>query len=358
MSIVEPDRNLSRKFLTVRCPCGRDLRAPVAMAGQEISCWECHKMVPVPVPRSPERAYRAICEGLPEVFDIRWLVALVLGAVVLTAVLCVPGIGVPLSVVILFLGALAYGELIRQCGIDYWDFDDWKRPGPLLARVGVAFLFALAIAAPLLLTPHNSDHAPRFNTFGVLLGLLGAGVLPLAMFLIYARNDRGSLGLVRGASLLVRYPVATFLALMVVPLGVVVAEAFITLTMAWQGEFRFLVLELFPDSLYYGPQYRIGPSNYTRPYLPDPRFYQLYFRRLYQGYSFISALPASLSCKTAIVTRPSPWTFELSEAEYLQMRIKHTFMVMLIPLLSLAFQARWLGAISTLDSKRSAEAEA
>ena len=87
------------------------------------------QLVPVPVPRSPERAYWAIRQGLPEVFETRWLVALCLGTAALTGVLCVPGIGVPLSVAVLFLGALGYGELIRQCGIDYWDFDDWKQPG-------------------------------------------------------------------------------------------------------------------------------------------------------------------------------------------------------------------------------------
>ena len=305
MSIVEPDRNLTRKFLTVRCPCGRELRAPVAMAGQEISCWECHRMVPVPVPRSPERAYRAIREGLPEVFELPWLLALCLGAAVLTAVLCVPGIGVPLSILVLFLGALGYGELIRQCGIDYWDFDDWKRPGPLLARVGVALLFALGVAAPLLLSPRGSGHAPRFTTFGLLLALLGSGVLPLAMFLTYARNDRGPLGWRRGGSLLLRYPLATFLALLIVPLGVVVAEGFATLFMVWQGDFRFLLLELFPGSEYYAGQYKIEPfGNYTRPYLPDPRFYHLYFRRLHQGYAFVSALPASLSSKTYVMTEP------------------------------------------------------
>ena len=299
-------------------------------------------MVPVPVPRSPERAYRAICEGLPEVFDIRWLLALCLGSAVLTGVLCVPRVGVSLSVVILLLGALGYGELIRQCGIDYWDFDDWKRPGPLLRAVAVALLFALGVTAPLLLTPRGWEHAPRFNTSGLLLALLGAGVLPLAMFLTYARNDRGSLGLSRGGSLLARYPLATFLALMVVPFGVVVAEVMTTLFTVWQGEFRFLLLELFPDSVYYAGQCKIEPSNYTRPYLPDPRFYHLYFRRLHQGYAFISALPASLSCETSIMSRPSPWTFELSDGEYLQMRVKHTFVVTLILLLFLALQrAGW-----------------
>ena len=194
-------------------------------------------------------------------------------------------------------------------------------------------------------------------TWGLLLALLGGGVFPLAMFLTYARNDRGWLGLGRGGSLLLRYPLATFLALMVVPLGVVVAEGLTTLFMVWQGEFRFLLLELFPDSLYYGGQYKIHPSNYTRPYLPDPRFYHLYFRRLHQGYAFITALPASLSCTTAIMSRPSPWTFELTDAEYLQMRVKHTLVVTLIFLLFLALQARWLGAISTLESKLPAEVE-
>lgn len=357
MSIVEPDRNLTRKFLTVRCSCGRELRASVAMAGQEISCWECHKMVHVPVPRSPERAYWTIREGLPEVFEIPWLVAMCLLTAVLTGVLCVPGIGVPLSLVVLFLGSLGYGELIRQCGIDYWDFDDWKRPRPLLARLGVAFLFALGVAAPLLLSPRGFGHAPRFSTFGLLVAILGAGVLPLAMFLTYARNDREPLGWRRGGSLLLRYPLATFLALVVVPLGVVVAEVVTTLVMVWSGEFRFLLLELFPDSLYYAGRYKIEAfSNYSRPYLPDGRFYHLYFRRLYQGYDFVSALPASLSSKTNVVE--SPWTLELTEAEYLQMRVKYSLVVTLILMLFFALQARWLGAISTLETKLATDVEA
>jgi hypothetical protein len=357
MSIVEPDRNLARKFLTVRCPCGRELRAPVAMGGQAISCWECHQMVHVPVPKSPERAYRAILDGLPEVFEIRWLLALCLGAAVLTGLLCVPGIGIPLSVIALFLGALGYGELIRQCGIDFWDFDDWKRPGAFLARVGVALLFALGVASPLLLSFRAAGHVPRFNTFGVFLALVGSAVFPVAMFLIYARNDQGPLGLRRGACLLLRYPLATFLALMILPIGVVVAEWVETLFMVWQADFRFLLLELFPGSEYYARHYKIEPfGNYTRPYLPDPRFYHLYFRRLHQGYAFISALPASLSSKTSVLT--SPWTLELTDADYLWMRVKNSMLITLILLLLMALQARWLGAISTLESKQSAEVEA
>src|SRR5262249_19759101 len=123
MSIVEPDHPTVRKFLTVRCPCGRELRAPVTSAGQEISCWECHRMARVAVPRSPERAYRVVTDGISEVFDLPWIGALAAGAAALTGVLCVPGVGVPLSLIVLLVGTLAYGELIRQCGVDVWDFD-------------------------------------------------------------------------------------------------------------------------------------------------------------------------------------------------------------------------------------------
>src|SRR6478672_4842877 len=109
MSIVEPDRSSTRKFLTVVCPCGRSLRAPVDMAGQEISCWECHRMVRVPVPRSPERAYRLIVDGLKEVFEGRWLIPLFLIAAALAGVLCIPYYGVPVGAAVLVLGALGYG---------------------------------------------------------------------------------------------------------------------------------------------------------------------------------------------------------------------------------------------------------
>src|SRR5947207_462234 len=104
MSIVEPDRSSTRKFLTVACPCGRTLRAPVDMAGQEISCWECHRMVRVPVPRSPERAYRMIIEGLQELTEARWLIPLLLFAATLTCVLCIPHNGILVAAALLVVG--------------------------------------------------------------------------------------------------------------------------------------------------------------------------------------------------------------------------------------------------------------
>lgn len=352
MSIVEPDRHSIRKFLTVACPCGRSLRAPVELAGQEISCWECHQKVYVPFPHSPERAFRIITETLRDLFDLRWLLALFLVAALLTGLFCLPGIGIPASALVLILGAVGYGELIRQSGIDVWDFDDWKRPGNLALRIGVAALFGLALASPLLFNPAGMGRPPRFTTTGLLLGLAASMVLPLAMFLIYARDGTGLLGWGRGRKLLLRYPVATLLALLLIPIGLMAAELALIIVTSWQGMFPFLVLDLFPDSEYFARQYGIPKyGNYTKPELPGLPFYRLYFRRVHHGYMLIGALPATLSKKTLVLG--SPWTLELTDPGYLKFRAMYNQLSTMVILFSLALQSFWLGAISTLDTRRS-----
>jgi hypothetical protein len=355
MSIVDPERT-SRRFLTVVCPCGRNLRAPLEQAGQEISCWECHRSVRVPMPKcSPERCYQVITDGLPEVYEPRWLVALFVYTAVVTGVLIVPDTtGAVLATVVLGLGALGYGELIRQCGVDFWDFDDWKRPVQLLQRIAVAALFGLFVASPLLLAPGGFGHPPRFTTLRVILGLAATLVIPLLMFLIFARDDAGPLGWRRGVHVLIRYPVATCLSLTLLPIGVVAAELLFVGVSSWVGMFRYLLLELYPDSVYYGGLYGIEKYfNYTRPVFPDSHFWHLYLRRLYQGYSFTASLPGSLSGKTFVMG--SLWTLELTDTDYLRIRAIYSQVTTMVLFFFAALQARWLGAISTLESRRSLE---
>jgi hypothetical protein len=351
MSIVEPERHSIKRFLTVVCPCGRSLRAPVEMAGQEISCWECHRSVRVPVPHSPERAYRILGESLPEVYEPRTLSALFAGCVVLIGVLCVPGTGVLLGTFVLFLGALAYGELIRQCGIDVWDFDDWKQPRLLIQRVGAAALFALALTTPMLLAPGGLGHPPRFTTRVLILEIVAALVLPLLMFLAFARDEDGPLGRRRAMGLLLSYPVAGFFPLLLIPLGVVASELIVIAITSWTGIFKFLVLEMYPRSDYYSEQYNILKYfNFTNDVFPDSRFYHLYLRRLHQGYTYTATLPATLSGKTNVMA--SPWTLELTDMDFLRIRAMYCILPTSIIVFFLALQSRWLGAISTLDSKR------
>src|SRR5262249_5413249 len=123
---------------------------------------------------------------------------------------------------------------------------------------------------------------------------------------------------------------------------------------SWQGMFPFLNLDLYPGSEYFAEQYKIRKyGNYTREILPDARFFHLYFRRLHQGFVLTTSVPASLPYKTFVLA--SPWTLDLDDQVYLRIRAMYTGVSLLIIGFFLAVQARWLGAISTLDSKRSIE---
>ena len=153
MSIVEPDRSPTRKFLQVICPCGRALRAPVDMAGQEIVAGNAIRMVRVPVPRSTERAYRVITEGLHEVFEARWLGTLFVGAAALTAALCVPGIGIPLGTLVLDprRGRLRRADppvRDRRLGLRRLE----ATGAAILRASAIATLVGLSVAAPMLLS--------------------------------------------------------------------------------------------------------------------------------------------------------------------------------------------------------------
>jgi hypothetical protein len=118
--------------------------------------------------------------------------------------------------------------------------------------------------------------------------------------------------------------------------------------------FPFLILDLWPGSEYFAEQYKIPKyGNYTKAIFPDMRFFHLYLRRLHQGYALTATIPASLSRKTFILA--SPWTLELTDPEYLRIRAIYSQVITMVLLFFFALQSRWLGAISTLESKRSLE---
>jgi hypothetical protein len=83
------------------------------------------------------------------------------------------------------------------------------------------------------------------------------------------------------------------------------------------------------------------------------RFIHFYLRRLHQGFTLTASLPAELSKETNILA--SPWSLELIDSSYLKIRAMYTQVSLTILAVFLALQSRWLGAISTLDSKQSLE---
>ena len=159
-------------------------------------------------------------------------------------------------------------------------------------------------------------HAPRFTTFGVLLALLGSWVLPLAMFLTYARNDRGPLGWRRGGSLLLRYPLATFLALVIVPLGVVVAEGGHDPVHGLVGRLPVPRPRALSGLRVLCRTVQDRVFRKLHPALPPGRRDST--TSISGGSIRVTTssarIPASLSTKTSIMQ--SPWTLELSDGEY------------------------------------------
>ncbi len=211
---------------------------------------------------------------------------------------------------------------------------------------------ALGLTAPMLLSPGGWGQPPRFNNAGLIAAIVGSLVVPMFMFVAYARDTDGPLGWRRGWKVLWRYPVATCLALLLVPLGVVVTELVLIFVTSWMGMFRFLNLDLYPGTEYFAAQYHIPKYiNYTGTEFPDSRFFHLYFRRLHQGFTLTATTIASLSRRPFLLA--SPWTLDLWDSNYMMYRAWYGQVASFVLIGFLALQSRWLGAIASLESKPS-----
>jgi len=249
----------------------------------------------------------------------------------------------PLSTLVLILGAPRYGELIRQCGIDVWDFDDWKQPAQLFPRVGIAVLVGLWRGVTDAAEPRRTRAAPEVQYARGDRGLRRHDGAAPGLFVIYARDEQGPLGWQRARSVLLRYPVATVLAVMLVPIGVVVAELVVILITSWQGMFPFLILDMFPGVGVFrrtiqDPQI----CNYTRAVLPDSRFFTS-TESPASGFQLTVRAPASLSL------RPSsgkPLDARIDRHGLSAIRAMYSQVSTMVLFLFMALQARWLGRSS------------
>src|SRR4051812_5689691 len=98
MSVMTQDRPTAYRYVPVKCPCGRDLRARLEQAGSEITCWSCHASVPVPVPVAPGGwVARLLRMTARQILEARTFTLLATGAVLVTLGLAVTSLGVPLG---------------------------------------------------------------------------------------------------------------------------------------------------------------------------------------------------------------------------------------------------------------------
>jgi hypothetical protein len=281
-----------------------------------------------------------------EVFQEQALGTILLGSLAFTGALLLPLPEPVIAALVLASLAFIYAEVVRRCGL----------AGALGAGAAPIRLRAYAarasatLAVALLLTNAWEfarvwfGYAPGRLLFNEALAVAAALALvfPLAMLTVWAApHPRQSLAAIA------RHPVSTAVALMIVPLGLVAAEALVVFVTSLQGYFSFYVLDLFPNSEELAPKFGIPlAGNYEVVLFPDDNHLALYTYYLKHGLPLSLALPSSLMNAPTILSRP--WILSTSGPTYLAMRAFHTALVASVWLTSLALQARCLGLLARL----------
>jgi hypothetical protein len=375
MSLMIGKRVTPQPQIRLKCACGRDLRARLEQAGSEITCWSCHAQVPVPVPVAPGAwVARLLTVTARQILASRTFTLLAIGAAMVTLALSITGLGLRLSpralawmpypgvfaaAVALALVMVGYGELVRRGSQGDWtsapSVGPWLRGwrGVLCLGVGVALVMPLIMAT-------QNQTTPKLTPSGLVIALAATFVLPLVMLWTYVPNgsvlDRVRLV----GSIVRRHPGALLASLLIVPVSLPAIEGLVWVLARVTSTFSFMLFDLFPPreeirTVFRLPYYTIGPSRIKWLEFreaSDALIMGTYGSSLRQGYALLGAIPASLAMHTS-----NGYFLEsvgLHDWSYLAYRMFFTLVIVTGMLSALAVQARWLGLLTTVDSRRSA----
>lgn len=314
--------------------------------GHSIECWDCRQNVPVPAPKMRNQSARVLSFGVREIFSPKTVIGIAAGAFVFTMALLMP---VPEPMIAgLTLAALVfvYGEMVRRWGLSgsLGGVDSARRQDARVysARAAATLAVALAMTNAWEFGRVWLGHSTGLFQEALAVSAALAVVFPLAMLIVWAApHPRQSL------SAVARHPVSTLLALMIVPAGLVAAEATAAAVTSLQGYFMYYVLDLLPGSVELAERFGIPlAGNYAVSSLPDERHVALYFHHLKHGMTLSMALPSSLLDPSTVFLRP--WALETSERGYMMIRAFHTGLVAMVWFAALTVQARCLGLLARL----------
>jgi hypothetical protein len=321
-------------------------------------------MILVPNPHQTQQVARELSDGALVVIKGPGLNSVLIGVAVVTALLAIPYYGIWFSVIALTMGASAYGEIIRRVSRRPTDEPDPGALGSLLPRSVTKFILCALMAAgtvlPLWLLNAGYHQSPHWDALGRAVATITWIVCPLLMLLFYGRTEEGTpLNFRKFVKLLAKHPVATFLALAVVPFTLVLLELCLALILYMAGNLPFFALDYMPmpvlaerpneGAIVYGgiPHYHM---NDYRTY-PISIFHQGYLEGLREGYSFVGAIPASLSLSTRADLNASE-AIGLIGPSYLIIRIMFSVAIVTCLLAAFAIQAHWLGSIPSLERRK------
>ncbi len=346
--VLEP-KNPS--FVPFKCRCGRALRAKWDQVGTEIRCWDCHELVFVRSPNPRARLASRMSDRFQATIRGDCLARLATAALIVTAALSVPQAGLGVAALVLFFLAAAYGETIRRGDAAPEDAEmTWRTfPRPRTIPEGIGCALMVAGAAVPLWVAHAADHrSPRLDPVTlVVLGLTWLA-MPAVMVLVFAREPGEWTGGRRVLAILGRHPGLLAVSLLVVPIGLIAIEAGLGLAFYLRGTLPFFAMEYMPlpgkPAIYTGvPHY----DSVDFRLLPQGPFYRGYFRGLRDGYSFLGAIPPSLSLPTRVGLSP-----EIIGLVPFSCAVARFFLAAIIvggALVAYSVQARWLGLLTLLE---------
>ena len=351
-------------FTEIACRCGRLVRVSPEQGGTAVRCWNCGSDVQV-----PERG--AIGEIFAEFAATAARNALrppALGAfvgvsLVTTAILMIPYVGNWLALGVLIVGARLYQEMIREVTPPAragGPSDESAEEGPpdwaewvisALAVVGMLSPFLVRSWSPGLILPIR----------WVLLALAFACglIVPVVLYASNARDRRGVVPPRLALAALTRHPAATAAALFVVPMGFCLLEAATVSIVKAEGVLTRLIDDLFlaprlgkfGDLV--GSHYRFDDRRIAVPLGSESdEALRLYRTALSRGFTLVGSVPRSLS--RGLEASPHAVVFLSLDVAYLALRAALTILILTGACIVFSIQARWLGLIALLGTRRSA----
>jgi hypothetical protein len=205
-----------------------------------------------------------------------------------------------------------------------------------------------------------SQTPPRLTPVGFVIALAATLVLPLVMLGTYFPRGSVSERLHLVVSMVRRHPMAVLASLLILPLSLPAIEVLLFTVTRLSSTFSFLLMDVFPphDGVRWlsGVPY-FAPSEVRLKWIDfrhasDSLILGTYAVALGRGYTLLGTIPASVAMDTSNTAFPG--SLGLNLATYLAVRMFFTLVIAACMLGVLAVQARWLGLLSTIDSRRSA----
>jgi hypothetical protein len=313
--------------IRVKCSCGRILRTSSDNAGMDIRCWDCRNAVHVPQPYTRGQLVLALGDQVQETWTRSNVLTIGLASLVLTLALCVPRIGFLTAGLALLACSQLYCLTIRRSGLR-----GSGQAGPLDLRVRLTWLAigglgAAALAAPVLLRfagVGSGEVGRSIGPMGLAALAIAWSVIPLIIAALASSHGPGPLGLRRMAGSVARHPIATLLALLVLPVGLAAVEA-LAAFMAWQYGWMDGFLR------------DLSPITWS------------YWEGAKHGYLLIGALPKSLLRGPYPPTKffPDVGFTHLAQEYYFALQAAYVYFILVGVMGVLSLQARLLGVVAT-----------